>query len=82
VARSRSGATCYQAEATGGRAAGEGVAAPSGGNRAPLEADLDMAGRTAGVVRVALGISSWNGGRMSCGGVLDPCAERGGCSLC
>jgi len=44
--------------------AGEGLASPSGGRRPPLEADLIMAGGAAIVVRVALGVSSSNGGRI------------------
>jgi len=57
--------------------AGEWLASPSGGGGPPLEADLVMAGGAAIVVRVALGVSSWNGGRRPWGGVLDPwVAER------
>jgi len=37
-----------------------------------LEAGLVMAGGAAIVVRVALGVSSWNGGRRLWGGVFDP----------
>jgi len=46
------------------RLAGEGRASPSGGRGPPLEADLVMAGGAAIVVGVALGVSSWNGGRI------------------
>ena len=52
--------------------AGEGLASPSGGGGPPLQADLVMAGGAAVVVRVALGVLSWNGRRRLWGGVLDP----------
>ena len=42
---------------------GEGLAGPSRGGGRPLEADLDIAGGAASGVRVALGVSSWNGRR-------------------
>ena len=49
--------------------------------RLPLEGDLVIAGGAASRVRVALGVSSWNGGRRPCGRVLDPCAVWGAGSL-
>jgi len=78
VARHHCCATSYQAEPDGGRAAGEGLASPSGGGGPPLEADLVIAGGATSEVRVALGVSSWNGGRRPCGGVLDLRVDWGG----
>ena len=57
MAKIRCCATSYQAEPVGGQAAGEGLAAPSGGGGPPLEADLVIAGGAAS------GVASWNGWR-------------------
>jgi len=64
--------TSYQAEPAEWRVTGEGLGSPSGGERPLLEADLVMAGGAAMVVRVALGVSSWNGRRRPCEGGLGP----------
>ena len=53
-------------------ATGRGVASLTAGGRPPLEADLVIAGGAARVVRVAHGVSSWNGGRRPWRSVLDP----------
>jgi len=56
--------TSYQGAPAELLLAGEGRASPSGGRGPPLEADLVIAGGAAIVVGVALGVSSWNGGRI------------------
>jgi len=53
------------------------LAVPSGWGSTPLEADLVRAGRAASVVWVALGVSSWNGGRRVRGGMPALHAVRG-----
>jgi len=50
---------------------------PSHGGGPSLEADLVIADRAASEVRVALGVSSWNGGRRPGSGVWDPCVDWG-----